>query len=81
MNDVMNIVISLEESVLLIKDISETITNGVKEQKGGFLGWLLRTLGVNLLGNLLTGKCTVRAGKEATTMSQGRGTIRAGQNF
>ena len=34
----MKIVKSLEESSLLMKDVSETIKNEVKEQKGGFLG-------------------------------------------
>ena len=33
---------------------------------------LLSTLGASLLGNLVTGKGTIRAGK---------GTVRAGQNF
>ena len=48
MNDIMKIVNSLEESVLLIKDISEIIQNEVKEQ-GEFLGMLLGTLGASLL--------------------------------
>ena len=56
MNDIMKIVKSLKESGLLIKGISEGIRTGVKEQKGGFLGMLLGTLGASLLGNLLTGK-------------------------
>ena len=56
MNDIMKIVKSLKESGLLIKGISEGIRNGVKEQKGGFLGMLLGTLGASLLGNLLTSK-------------------------
>ena len=56
MNDIMNIVKSLEESGLLIKDVNETTKNEVKEQKGGFLSMLLSTLGSNLLGSLLTGK-------------------------
>ena len=42
------------------------------EKKGGFLSLLLGTLGASLLGNLLTGKGTIRAGD---------GTIRAGQIF
>ena len=54
-NDIMKIVKSLEESGLLIKDVSEIIKNEAKEQKGGFLGMLLGTLGARLLGNLLTG--------------------------
>ena len=72
MNDIMKIVKSREESGLLIKGVSETIKNEAKEQKRGFLSMLLGTLGASLLGNLLTGKVTIRAGK---------GTIRAGQNF
>ena len=72
MNDIIKIVKSLEESGLLIKGVSKTIKNEGKEQKGGFLGMLLGTLGASLLRNLLTGKGTIRAGK---------GTIRAGENF
>ena len=40
MNDIMKIVKSLEEPGLLIKNVSETIENEAKEQKGGFLGIL-----------------------------------------
>ena len=72
MNDIMKIIKSLEESGLLIKGVSEAIKNEAKEQKGGFLGMLLGTLGASLLGNLLTGKDTIRAGG---------GTIRAGHDF
>ena len=63
---------SLEESDLLIKDASKRIKNEAKEQKGGFLRMLLGTLSASLLGNLLTGKDTIRSGE---------GAIRAGQNF
>ena len=52
----MKIIKSLEETSLLIKDISETIQNEAKEQKGEFLSMLLVKLGASLLGNLLTGK-------------------------
>ena len=72
MNDIMKTVNSLEKYGLLIKDVSQTIKNEAKEQKGGFLGILLGTLGASLLGNLLIGKGTVRAGE---------GTVRAGQDF
>ena len=71
MNDIMKIVKYLEESGLLIKGISKTIKDEAKEQKGGFLGMLLGTLGASLLWNLLTGKGTIRVGE---------GTIRAGEN-
>ena len=56
MEDIMKIVKSLEASGLLIKGVSETIKNEAKEQKGGFPGMLLGTLGTSLLGNLLTGE-------------------------
>ena len=72
MEDIMKIIKSLEEFELLIKWVSETIKNEAKKQKGRFLGMLLGTLDASLLGNLLTGKGTIRAGK---------GTIRAGENF
>ena len=62
MNDIMKIVKSLEESGLSVKGVSETIKNEAKEQKGGFLGMLLSTLGAILLGNILTGKDTIKPG-------------------
>ena len=72
MEDIMKIVKSLAESGLLIKGVRETIKNEAKEQKGGFLSILLGTLGASLLGNLLTGKGTIR---------EGEGTIRADEKF
>ena len=63
MNDIMKIVQSLQESGLLIRDVSETIKNEANKQKRGFLSMLLATLGAGLLGNLLTGKGTITAGE------------------
>ena len=54
MEDIMEIVTSLEESILLIKLISETIKNEKKEQKGGFLPVLLGTLAASILGKCIT---------------------------
>ena len=54
--DLIKIVKSLEDSGLLLKGVSETVQNEIKEQKGEFLSMLLGTLGASLLGNLLTGK-------------------------
>ena len=71
-NGIMKIIKSLAKSGLLIKGVSEAIKNEAKEQKGGFLGMLLGTLGASLLGNLLTSKGAIVA-------SQGQGTIRAGE--
>ena len=53
----------------MLKGVSETVQNQVKEQKGGFLSMLLGTLGASLLENISTGRGINRAGE---------GIIRAG---
>ena len=72
MEDIMKILKSTEYSGLLIKVDSEEIKNEAKEQKGGFLGMLLGTLGASLLESWLIVKGTIRAGE---------GIIRVGENF
>ena len=76
-----------ENSGLLLKGVTETVQNEVKEQKGGFLSMLLGTLGASLLGNLLTGRGVNitgkgqginRAGQGALAARQGQGILRAG---
>ena len=52
---------SLEDPGLLIEDITQTIENKTKEQKGGFLGMLLGILGSGLLENMLAGNGVNRA--------------------
>ena len=61
MKDIMKIIKELENSDILLKGVSKTIENEIKEQRGGFLGMLLGTLGASLLGKLLTGKSIMRA--------------------
>ena len=72
MDDILKIV-TLEDSNVLLKGVSETIQHEAKEQRGGFLSMLLGTLGASLLGDILSkglsGKGVIRAGE---------GTIRAG---
>ena len=55
--------------------VTERIRNETKEQKGGFLGMLLGSLGASLLGNLLVEKVIVRAG---SGNKKGKGIVRAG---
>ena len=73
MDDILKIVKSLENSGILLKGVSETIQHEAKEQRGGFLGMLLGTLGASLLGDVLSkslsGEGIIRAGE---------GTVRAG---
>ena len=76
--EIIKIVKSLEDSSLLLKGVSKTVQNELKEQKGGFLSMLLGTLGAILLGNILAGKGINKAGEEAMAKRQGGGVIRAG---
>ena len=76
--DIIKIVKSLKDSSLLLKGVTKTVQNEVKEQKGGFLSMLLGTLGASLLGNLLTGKGIYRAGKSKGINRAGEGIVRAG---
>ena len=76
--NIIKIVKSLENSGLLLKGVTETVQNEVKEQKGGFLSMLLDTLGAILLGNLLTGRGIYRAGKGIGINRAVEGTVRAG---
>ena len=70
-NDIMKIIEALENSGILLKGVTKSIENETIEQRGGFLGMLLGTLGASLLGNLLTG------GKGM--MRVGDGIVRAGE--
>ena len=67
----MKIIKSLEQSDLLNKAWTKQLKMKQKN-KGECLGMLLGILGAISLGNLLTGKDTIRAGK---------GTIRVGKDF
>ena len=79
LNDIIKIVKSLEESFLLIKGVSATVENEVKEQKDRFLGMLAAMLPASLLGSALTGKDVVRGGDDFIQASEG--TNRASQDF
>ena len=49
-NDIIEIVQALEDSDIMLKQITKTVKNKKKEQKGGFLNMLLGTLGVSFVG-------------------------------
>ena len=63
MEDLIKIVKYLKDSGLLLKGVTESVQNEVKEQNGGFLSMLLGTLGASLLGNFLARKGIHRAGE------------------
>ena len=56
MKDIIKTVKSLEDSGLLLKRVTGTTQNEVKEQTRGFLSMLLGTLCASLLENILAGK-------------------------
>ena len=71
-HDIIKIVKSLEDSGLLLKGVTKTVQNEVKEQKGG--------LGASLLVDLLIGKgiYTAGKGKGKAINRAGEGVLRAG---
>ena len=77
MNNLIKIVKSLEHSGLLLKGITESVQNEIKEQKDRFLSMLLGTLGASLLENFLTGKGVTKKGKGIHRA--GKGIVRAGE--
>ena len=56
MDDIMEIVKFLEDSGLLLKGVTKTIENKIKEQRCEFLSMLLSTIGIILLRNILSHK-------------------------
>ena len=79
MDDLIKIVKSLEDSGSLLKGVTESVQDEVKEQKGGFLTMLLGTLGASLLGNFLTRQGIHRARIGKATHRAGEGIVKAGE--
>ena len=79
--DLIKIVQSLEVSGLLLKGVTESVENEVKEQKGGFLSMLLGTLAASLLGNILTGKGAIATSHRPVVNKKGKGIKRAGEGI
>ena len=77
MEDLIKVVKSLEDSRLLLKGVTESVQNEVKEQKGEFLSMLLGTLGASLLGIILSRKGINKKGKGIHRA--GEGIIRTGE--
>ena len=67
----------------MLKGVTETVQNEVKEQNGGFLSMLLGTLGASLLGNLLTdqGAIVKGQGRGINRAEKGREINRAGEGI
>ena len=70
MEDVMKTVKWFEKSGLLVKYFRETIKNETKDQEGGSLPMLLGILAASLLGSILTGRGTIRAGLDLARADQ-----------
>ena len=81
MDDLIKIVKSLEDSGLLLKGVTESVQNEIKQQKGRYLSALLGTLGASLLGNLLAGKGVNKKGKGIRRAGEGIVTAGEGNNM
>ena len=81
MEDLIKILKSLEDSGLLLKGVTESVQNEIKQQKGRFLSALLGTLGASLLGNLLAGKGVNKKGKGIRRAGEGIVTAGEGNNM
>ena len=83
MEDIMKIIKSLEYSGLLLNEVTETVQNEVKEQKGRFISMLLGTLVASLLGNLLWGKGAIATSQSRAIYraGKGKGINRAGERI
>ena len=57
----------------MLKGVTKTTKNETKEQKGGFLGMLLGTLGASVLGHMLVIKGIIRGG-----YGYGQGIVKGG---
>ena len=79
MEDIIKIVKSLGDSGLLLKGVTETVQNEVKDQKGGFISMLLGTLGASLLGNISSGRGVNKKGRGINRA--GEGIVRAGEGI
>ena len=79
LDDTMKIVKSLEDATLLIRVVSETVENEVKEQKRRFLGTLNATLGASLVGSMLEDRGMKSEIPERKTEIPGLGVILAGE--
>ena len=53
MDDIIRIIKSPENAVVLIDGVSETVEHDTKKQKGRFICMLLGTWGASMLGNML----------------------------
>ena len=72
---------SLENLGLLIDGVRKTLKNEIKKQEGRFLGMLSGTLKASVLGNMLTGKGVMRAGKGIISLGTGPNINHMGHNF
>ena len=70
--NIMQILISLEDSIFLLRGTYELSKEEVKKQKGGILSMVLGALGSGLLVNLFFGKIILPTGE---------GVVRAAENF
>ena len=79
--ELIKLVKSLKDSGLLLKGVTESVQNEIKEQIGGVFSMLLGTLGASLLGNFLTGKGATPTSHREVVNKKGKGIHRGGEGI
>ena len=67
-DDIIRNIKSLQNWVVLLDAVIETVNHDIKKQKCGFHDILLRNLGASMLGDVLTRKGAMREEKEYNNM-------------
>ena len=78
-NDIMKIVQAPEDSDILVKGVTKTIKNNIKNQSGSGIGLLAGLLGSTISSSLISGKGISRT--DEAIYRSGKGTKRTGQGI
>ena len=74
MNDIIKVIKSIDDSGVLIDEVTEIVNDGIKKQEGGFLGALLPPLATSLVQTVI---CSVIEGTSGII----RGVTRSGRGY
>ena len=74
MNDIIKVIKSIDDSGVLIDEVTEIVNDGIIKQEGGFLGALLPPLATSLVQTVI---CSVIEGTSGII----RGVTRSGRGY
>ena len=74
-DDIIKIIKSIDDSGVLIDEVTETVNDGIKKQEGGFLGALLPPLATSLVQTVISSVIEGTSGIIREVTRSGRGYI------